>query len=626
MSFINILTPVVLTIIIVFGLDYYVYGLGRRSWDRFVSVFLLTIAQITATEMLLGSIGNLNSLSLVITNVCISTYLIWRTRKKPKSNSVYSHLLRSKYTVNNLWEIIRYDRYLIVLMVLATILLSWVVFLGLIFPVADWDGLAYHMTYVANVIQSSSIHDLPTDIAWLTGYPKGAEMLQLWTVILAGNEIFADLMQVPFVIAGIYALYTISINLGIKSEVAKFNALLFLFTPFIVNQMITTYVDTMLISAFFIAIAIITKKSFNRHDYLLIGIVFGLLLSIKSSGALLVAVLAPYVIWSMYKGSSKPGFKNFNFQNIVSLIVPMTIGAYWYIKNWVLYGSPLYPFGISVGGYQIFNGESYNSYLTPYVNSLPNLPTNYGARIWQSWTEQYNWFGCLYNYDSMQAGLGPIWFILLLPASFVGLLIVIKKRKYNILYFYIAILTAFLLYPFNFNPRYSGFIILLGIIGLGLVMQMANTKIKSLIKMLAIVLSIIVMFSTYSVCLRTPETIGDQIKYIQGGGQGETLYSRIPGRAFEVLKQEQKPGDKVTYGSPIMFPYGLWKEDFSNQVLYKKYDDSWAEWVMSNNVDYVFNRIVDNPNHLSSKIRQASIEEGYELIYRDDQYEIFKVR
>lgn len=617
----HILLFVILSILILLVIDLLSYSLGRTGWSRFVSTFLLFFAQIIATEFALGTLSALNATNLVACNLLVTGTIAYLLSRRYGASIYRKYASSLKRSSANLIRTLRHDPLFLILLVLGAGFVGWIVFLGILFPGMDYDGNSYHLTFIANVIQNGNFFDPPSSLSWLIGYPKGGEFIQLWSALITNSDIFTDLAQVPFLLLGVYALYQIAVRLGADKRHALFAALLFFFLPVVLNQLKTTYVDVMLSSLFFTAIALVIKERLGKLDLVLLGVAFSLIISIKSTGLLFVLALAPLLLWKLYSNRNKKT-KNAIKQYVVPLalvVAPMAFGFYWYIKNLVLYHTPIYPFGFKLLGLSIFPGKTYQEFATDAV-SQTSLPEGCLQKLWFVWTEQKDWFGCLYNYDTNYAGFGPIWFIILVPATVVAIYFAIKKRNYLFMAVSAATLVIFLAYPANFYTRYTMFIAGVGIVALGLVLTNIHKVTANLVKILTIALAAVVIFTNFVLCNYAPLTVKQQFKEVRAGSVRGSVYSHFPGQAYTFLEAQARSGDVVAYDSKPFFIYPLWKPDFSNDVLYVPANDpdTWYKEIRTKSVDYVFTT-------LTSKENKWAIDH-LKSIYKDEMYEIYEVR
>jgi hypothetical protein len=606
---------ILLSLYMLLAVDVSSFALRRVGWSRFVSTFLLFYAQIIATEFLLGLFSVLGSYSLIALNAALTTGVILFLRKKFGVSLFTRYLTNIRRALAHAWKDVRRDPFWLALLLLALGFVCWIIFLGIIFPVTDYDGNGYHLTFVANMIQSHTFFDAPSSSLWVTGYPKGGEFIEAWSVLITHNDMLADLVQVPFLLLAVYALYDVATMLGVGKRQARFSALLFAFLPVVLNQLKTTYVDVMLCSVFFAGLALAIRKKLGKLDLALIGIVFSLLIAIKSTGLFFVLTLLPFLFWNLYTSYGK-SFKRY-IRPTLLVITPMFFGIYWYVKNFVLYGSPLYPFGLKAGGITIFPGKNFQASVESALQ-LTSLPHGCVQRIWFVWTEQKDWFGCLYNYDTNYTGLGPIWFIILIPAIVVSVYFAIKQRNALYLAIAAAIAALFSVYPANFYSRYTIFITAVGILALGIVLTNIGRLTANVVKGVIIVLAVSVIATNFTLCNFSPRVIKDQLKSERAGSARGAIYSINPGAAYVFLEGRVKPKEVVAYSSKPFFIYPLWTPDFSDTVLYFPANSvaAWYQQIARKHVKYVFATRISKENKWASDRMKA--------IYKDETYEIFQ--
>ncbi len=610
-----------LSIVVLAAADFISYRLGKSGWMRFVSTFLLFYSQIIVVQFTLGFLSLLTGFVVVLSNLILALLILAALYKRSEGKIFSDYYKSTKLSLKNIQRILIDDPLFLIALVFAFLLLGWIIFLGLIFPAIDFDGNSYHLTFIGNVIQNKNFFDTPTSLLWLNGYPKGGEFIQMWSVIITNNDSLSDLAQIPFVLLGAYALYHIAKNIGAAEKHARFAALLFLFVPVVLNQLKTTYVDVMLSALFFTGIALMLKKRLARVDFILIGIVFSLLISIKSTGFLFVAVLSPMLLWKLYnQRTSKQGDLVKRYVWPLSIVAaPTFFGLYWYIKNFIKYDTPIYPFGFKLLGKSIFPGKTFQEFAADAVSQETILPTGDLQRIWFVWTEQKDWYGCFYNYDTNYAGLGPVWFVLLLPATFLAIYLAVKKRNYLFLGISAIFAGLFLIYPANYYSRYTMFIVGIGTISLSYVLTHTRKNFTVVVKFLSLLLVLYVIGTNFVFCNYPPQAIKSQLQNVsEDGGRGE-VYNTTIGPAYVFLEKRVQKDEVIAYDSKPFFIYPLWRSDFSNKVIYISANDE-AEWfhgLKDNNVRY----ILTNKNSKENDWAKPELD----IIYKDSLYEIFQV-
>jgi hypothetical protein len=492
-----------------------------------------------------------------------------------------------------------------------------------VFPAIDFDGNSYHLTFIGNVIQNHNFFDTPTSLLWLNGYPKGGEFIAMWNVLIPHSDSLVDLAQIPFLVLGIYALYVISVSLGAEKRHARFASIIFLFMPIVLNQLKTTYVDVMLSSLFFAGVALtLRRKPLGRLDLVLVGIIFSLLIATKSTGILFIVALLPILLWNLHSNREKDSnFLKSLLAPLITVFLPTLFGLYWYAKNYFVYGSPIYPFGFKVGGIGIFPGKTYQEFAADAVSQTTVLPNGCIERIWFVWTEQKDWFGCLYNYDSNYTGFGPIWFIVLLPAILMATYFMLKMRSKR--YFALLLLVGFLftVYPANYYSRYTMFIALIGIVSLAIVLTNTKKIAAFITKPLVIVLSISVIVTNFTLCNYGPKLLKEQLKDPGSSVSRGAIYKdSLTWAPFKYLEGKVHKGDVLVYDSVPYFIYPLWRPDFANKVIYvpAKNSGEWERQLQNVQADYILTTVSSKEN------KWADDDSDFDSVYKDELYEIFK--
>lgn len=592
------------------------FSLDRRGWARFASTFLLFYTQIIASEFLLGLCSMLESWSLLVLNTVATTSILYFLYRKHGKGLLQRYEADLRTSIKQGRTRILKDPFWLAIIALVLICAAWIFFLGVIFPATDFDGNSYHLTYIGYLIQNHNIFDVPTSLSWLTGYPKGGELIEAWSVLISHNDAFSDLSQLPFLLLGVYALYEAATTLGADKRHARFAALLYAFVPVVLNQLKTTYVDVMLCSLFIAGLAMIVRRKLSKLDLVLIGIIFSLVLSMKSTGLLFIIALLPLLVWNLYQDHGR-SVKQY-FQPLLLIVGPTIFGLYWYIKNLILYHTPLYPFGYKIGSLTLFPGIDLKQFIEG-ATATTSLPHSNLQRIWFVWTEQKDWFGCMYNYDTNYAGLGPIWFVVLIPAILISLYFAFKKRNYLFLAVMATVFGLFAIYPANYYSRYTMFIVSIGVIAFAFALSNIGKATVRVIKLLALLLVLYVIGTNYTLCNFAPTTVFDQFRSVVHGSQRGVIYQNLPGEAFVFLETHIKPGQTVIYDSSPYFIYPLWTPDFSDKVLYlpDKTAGAWYQDTMKKHVSYIFTTINSRENKWAKG--------HYKAIYEDAMYEIFQV-
>ncbi len=621
--------------------------------DRLIGAFILGLTQIIATEMLLGVVfKQLYSLPLFLLNILISSgVLILAVSTTPTFHKGISNEFKDEAA--NFFNVIKGDSILFYIFTLFVISICWMIFLGYLFPSYTWDALWYHLPIVGYIMQSGAIEENSATSfinQFINIFPKNMELFFLWNVIFLKSDIIADLSQLLFTVIGVFAVYSIAIKLKIKEKYAIYSSLLFFFTPIIILQSTTNYIDVAVSVLFLVAINFLMCDDPENLppplQILLSGLTTGILLGSKGSGPLFVIVLTavimiqqfvryfnPFNILSSKRESRlvKDGFIPY----VIYFLIPIFfMGGYWYIKNWVLYNNPVYPMEISIFNITLFKGL-YKGIIDPAPQVIENLSLLSG--LFYVWLEKVKY----YLYDSRLSGFGPLWFILFLPSAVFSLVYATRRKKYNFLFISAILIVTFLIHPRNWNTRYVIFIVGLGAVSFGFVLDYFNKR-ENILKVIALLLAGYTFLTANSPSI-TPKKIKE---FIHLPAKERTIARHAPFNIDIQARQEYgywiwinnniSKGDTLAYPFEPLFLSPLWNKGFTNKIIYIKSDNynQWLKSLRENDVTYVLIRTNSMEDKWVEKEKKllpnlwwlGKIKEKIKVVYGDENYKIMRLR
>lgn len=310
-------------------------------------------------------------------------------------------------------------------------------------PPYMWDEMAYHF-----ISPYESIHSISQ--FWQFGgglylnLPRLIDTLYILTFSLTRTYSVVRLIQFSILVTSIFgAFLAIKKLLGNRSGVLF--VLLFLSLPLVIPSLATIgYVDIVALS--FLLLGLIFGITFlfsNSQDDLILTLTFWAM-SIGTKYTTLVAFGAFVISFSIvYWIKNKTFTTLFSKKTFLKIVLSLVIfGGYWYIKNFVLYGNPIYPF------------------LLPCWGSFAQ-ECGTGTSFFGAWTRPVNF----YTFYSMIATLLPqngiIRFALILSPFFIALF-GDRKIKTILLMLVISfgIETIFLSYFSGFEERYQQYLVI----------------------------------------------------------------------------------------------------------------------------------------------------------------------
>lgn len=216
-------------------------------------------------------------------------------------------------------------------------------------PFTAYDAVSYHLFFPARWLHAHRLAIIPTPFSdEAQAYqPGNGELWFLWLMLPFHGDTLARIGQLPFYLLGAAATYLIAVRCGASRARAAYAPTLFLIAPPFVEQAAGANVD-LITAALFVAgawLALEAIDSDRRRDWALWGTALGLFLGTKY----LAVVYAPLLI--LVAVLRKPRIRM--LWGIPGMLV---FGAPWYLRNWLIAGSPLYPATMTFAGVTIGRG------------------------------------------------------------------------------------------------------------------------------------------------------------------------------------------------------------------------------------------------------------------------------
>ncbi len=220
---------------------------------------------------------------------------------------------------------------------------------------ADYDSLTYHLAVPAQYLRFGKVVELPYDHH--SYFPFTLEMLftlGLW----ARGVVFAKLFHWLMLPIGALALVALGKRAG-SARAGLLAACLYASSPLILQEATTAYIDLGFAAFTFLAILsfVIALETRSRREFALCGAFCGFCLGTKYFGALIFGFLGLWLLFSVRKTAQNPfdrmvWRRNLAFFTLSALI----LGGFWYARNIVWTGNPVFPFA-----YRLFGGQGWTA-------------------------------------------------------------------------------------------------------------------------------------------------------------------------------------------------------------------------------------------------------------------------
>ena len=248
-------------------------------------------------------------------------------------------------------------------------------------PYTLYDGLSYHLFFPGRWLQAHAVSIIPTPFSdEAQAYqPANGELWFLWLMLPFHGDFLARVGQLPFYALGAVTAYALARRLGAAPRHALYAPTVFLVAPPVVEQAVGANVDLIHATLFTASLylGLIALDTDARTDWGLWGISLGLWLGTKY----LALVYLPILL-------AVPLVRGVRRRAIWALPGIMAFGAPWYVRNWMVAGSPIYPASLTVAGLTIGRGAySHDAMARSFLHTndprllLVSLAHGYGAAL-----------------------------------------------------------------------------------------------------------------------------------------------------------------------------------------------------------------------------------------------------
>jgi 4-amino-4-deoxy-L-arabinose transferase-like glycosyltransferase len=323
-------------------------------------------------------------------------------------------------------------------------------------PVLDYDGFSYHLVTVDVWLQTREIGRVPQRW-WSDGYPANGELMTMWLTLFTGSDRLATLTGLVAAPLAIVGTVGIARRLGANRPSALLAGLVLSAMPAFIALSTTTYVDGLAVAylagAWFLGLAAISAVEWPRRRALLVltGLAIGLGAGTKGTLVLPLGILVLGLLVDAARRS--PGRGAARQAAVAALLVGLPavlMGGYWYIKNVLVFGNPVWPFAVGP-----FPGLGTIDDLI--VQAPPELAgSGPVARIARSWFAD-PWV-TRYVYDTRIGGFGVQWPVVLI-LGLAGVVLLVRGRRYApVVLLVVPALVTLSTMPMSWWPRLTLFV------------------------------------------------------------------------------------------------------------------------------------------------------------------------
>ncbi len=211
----------------------------------------------------------------------------------------------------------------------------------LAFP-TDFDTLWYHLPLIDYWMQERSLY-APNSWHWFT--PGNNELLGLWCIAPFSGDFLATLSNLPAVLVLALASRELASLLGL-GRVPSFLCAAAVTANYVILKQLTDVENDVAVAALVTSSTVYAlrhARSGRRAELVLAGVSLGLLAGIKYyaigyAGLVWFGLVCTIIACNGFRAGATAG--------LTAAALALSLGGYWYIRNWFLTGSPLYPKGL----------------------------------------------------------------------------------------------------------------------------------------------------------------------------------------------------------------------------------------------------------------------------------------
>jgi len=380
----------ILIIIICLALGRHILNLIKwrplRQIELYTLSYLLGHNVICYIMFIVGISGNFKP-----SNIWIILFLLLLISFPILKTSFLKNIINFIYESFKVFTNSKDNNYIIFMLSASIIIVIIMNFIIAFAPPTDADSLSYHLAIPNYFIHFQKIIFQPFYMSW--GMPLHYEMLNTLGLLI-GYDIFPQIINWLMGIISAITLYILTSEIFSK-KVGLFAAVFYYLTPKIIFLSSTSKPDLSLFAYIFLSIyyTILWSRKKENKALWLSAIFTGLALASKYQGvhwALSIGLLIIILHLQDLKNLRIKIFKTLIIYGLISLL----IASPWYLRNFIITGDPIWPFGFSFFDSQYWTQALQNKFSSWQQGEGESLQ-HYLMGIWNLTLHQSSWFGGL---------------------------------------------------------------------------------------------------------------------------------------------------------------------------------------------------------------------------------------
>lgn len=335
-------------------------GLG----DRFLATFSLALFQAVGITLGAAALGLLTPAGVGTASIVVSVALVAAARTARRKRGTDGAPVPSPALGRALSHAL--DEFRVTDPVTPVVAVPGVAFFLLLFlhavprPPMGFDPLNYHLTIAATAIQTHGfpIVFLPPYFDLYAWFPANGAVFSIWSMLWMGCDLWVAFVNVPFLAALVVSVYLLARDLGLGRAPSAALTSAFVTVPMFAMLATESYVEVPLWAMFFVALRFALRSAREEPGaFPMVAGLCGVMAGTKTVGLLLAFLVVAVHAWVAFRPSLD--FLRALFRRIAQVLAGFLIfGSFFYIRNYIESGNPIYPVPVRVFGHEVFPGQT----------------------------------------------------------------------------------------------------------------------------------------------------------------------------------------------------------------------------------------------------------------------------
>lgn len=364
----------------------------------------------------------------------------------------------------------------LILLILTGIIISIALLIwAWVSPPPPWDAFVYHLSFPASWVKNGGIYPVTVPFGDQAGtyFPSNVELVYFWLLTYSRNDFLTNCVQCFFLLLCIASVYRLCRIAGAERSPSICAAFGVLFMPSMVHQAAAAEVDIAFSAMFLCTLYYLLRwiqSPEMKMNMIMAFISAGLFIGSKTIAIpWTIFLLVPVLLYAVRKHGLK-------LWMLIGVSCFFLTGSFWYFRNFLLTGNPLFPLTLRVGPYTILDGAYERSSV---LNSAfhTNSISEWGRLMADCW--------------------GIPFIVLLASMAALGLFYntSIKKKVFFQIISLSVLFLSFFVVPYNREVRFTYTAFLTGLVPLSLFLSIWRRENRKFMYLAALIIYIVNAFA-----------------------------------------------------------------------------------------------------------------------------------